>query len=127
MLTEFRRAVFDALGSASVPVYGWLPDDPAHLPCLVVGRPAVRESGTPGVSTLELGVTLLGRRVVDDDAQEQLDALGDELLKVLGGTKNRKVDGRYLRCTTLDPATATVAGVEIPAYVATVDTEDLTC
>ena len=64
MIVEFRRAVYDALGSTSVPVYWWLPDDPAHLPCHVVGRPAVRESVTPGVATLELAVTLLGRRVV---------------------------------------------------------------
>ena len=127
MIVEFRRAVYDALGSTSVPVYWWLPDDVAHLPCHVVGRPSVRESVTPGVATLELPVTLLGRRVSDEDAQAQLDALGDELLKVLGGSKNRKVNGLFLRCTVLDPATAFVAGTEIPAYVATVDSEDLTC
>ena len=127
MIVEFRRAVYDALGSTSVPVYWWLPDDVAHLPCHVVGRPSVRESVTPGVATLELPVTLLGRRVADEDAQAQLDALGDELLKVLGGSKNRQVNGLFLRCTVLDPATAFVAGVEIPAYVATVDSEDLTC
>ena len=84
--------MYDALGSTSVPVYWWLPDDPAHLPCHVVGRPAVRESVTPGVATLELPVTLLGRRIADEDAQAQLDALGDELLKVLGGSKNRQVE-----------------------------------
>lgn len=127
MLVEFARAVYDALGSTSIPVYWWLPDDPAHCPCHVVGRPTVRESVTPGVATLELGVTLLGRRISDPDAQMELLALGDELLKVLGGSKNREVNGLYLRCTTLDPGTASVAGVEIPAYVAVVDTEDLTC
>ena len=76
---------------------------------------------------MELPVTLLGRRVADEDAQMQLLALGDELFKVLGGTKNREVNGLFLRCESLDPGTVFVAGVEIPAYVATVDTEDLTC
>ena len=127
MIVEFRRAVFDALGSTSIPVHEWLPDDVAHLPCHVVGRPAVRESGTPGVMTLELAVTLLGRRVSDEDAQAQLDALADELLKVLGGTKVRRVNDIYLRDVTLDPATVTVAGSEIPAYIATVNTEAMTC
>ena len=46
---------------------------------------------------------------------------------MLGGSKNRQVNGLYLRCASLDPGTVFVAGVEIPAYVATVDTEDLTC
>jgi hypothetical protein len=127
VIVEFRRAVFDALGSTSVPVYGFLPDDVAHLPCHVVGRPLLRESGTAAVLTLELGVTLLGRRVSDQDAQEQLDALADELVKALGGTRSREVNGLHLRMTALDPGTATVAGVDIPAYVATVDTETLTC
>ena len=127
MIVEFRRAVLDALGATSVPVYGYLPDDVAHLPCHVVGRPAIRESGRPALLTLELGVTLLGRRVSDRDAQEELDALADELVKALGGTRSRELDGLHLRMTALDPGTATVAGVDIPAYVATVDTEALTC
>ena len=63
----------------------------------------------------------------DEDAQAQLDALGDELLKVLGGSKNRQVNGLFLRCTSLDAGTVFVAGTEYPAYLATVDTEDLTC
>jgi len=127
VIVEFRRAVLDALGATSVPVYGYLPDDVAHLPCHVVGRPAIRESGRPALLTLELGVTLLGRRVSDRDAQEELDALADELVKALGGTRSRELDGLHLRMTALDPGTATVAGVDIPAYVATVDTEALTC
>ena len=128
MIGEFRRAVYDALGSTSLPVYQWLPDDVAHLPCHVVGRPALRESGiSAGLATLELGVTLLGRRISDDDSQAELDALADELVKVLGGTRNREVSGVHLRCVALDPGTANVAGQDIPAYVATVNTETLTC
>jgi len=127
VIVEFRRAVFDALGATSIPVYGYLPDDVAHLPCHVVGRPLLRESGSAAVLTLELGVTLLGRRISDQDAQAELDALGDELVKALGGTRSRDVNRIHLRMTALDPGTATVAGVDIPAYVATVDTETLTC
>jgi hypothetical protein len=127
MITEFRRAVYDALGSTSIPVYLWLPDDVAHLPVHVVGRPAIRESGTAAVLTMELGVTLLGRRISDDDAQAELDALADELMKTLGGTRSREVGGMHLRCVGMDPGTVTVAGSEIPAYVATVNSEAITC
>jgi hypothetical protein len=128
VIVEFRRAVYDALGSSSIPVYLWPPDDVAHLPCHVVGRPAVRESGlSAGLATLELGVTLLGRRIGDDDAQAELDALADELMKVLGGTRNREINGLHLRCVAMDPGTVTVAALEIPAYVATVNSETLTC
>lgn len=127
MIVEFRNAVHEALGSTSVPVYLYAPDDVAHLPCHVVGRPSARESGRPGILTLELSVTLLGRRISDDDAQAELDALADELLKVLGGSRATHIGGRYLRCVTVDPATTNVAGLDIPAYVATVDTEAVSC
>ena len=97
--------------------------------CLAMssGGPPSANLSLRGSPRWSCAVTLLGRRIADEDAQAQLDALGDELLKVLGGSKNRQVNSLFLRCTSLDPGTVFVAGVEIPAYVATVDTEDLTC
>lgn len=128
MIVGFRRVVYDLLREkTSIPVYRYLPDDVAHLPCHVVGRPALREGLTPAVGTLELTVNLVGRRLNDDDAQAELDALADELVAALGGTRNVQVDGSYLRATSVDPATVTVAGQEYPCYLLTVNTETVTC
>ena len=127
MIAEFRRSTIDALGSNVGTGVGYLPDDVAHLPCHVVGRPSIRESRTPGVMTITLDVTLLGRRISDEDAQQELDALADELFIVLGGTKNRKVSGHQLRAVTVNPGTVIVAGLECPAYIATVSGEIVSC
>ena len=127
-IVDARTAVSELLRmNCSAPVYTFLPDDVAHLPCLVVGRPSIRESRTAGVSTLTLTVTLLGRRIADEDAQRELDVLGDELFAVLGGTKNIRSQGIALRCTNFVPGTIAVAGQEMPAYLADVVQEIVSC
>lgn len=128
IITDFRAAVVDVLTStASVPVIGFLPDDVAELPVLVVGRPSIREAGIKALMALSLDVTLLGRRISDDDSQAELDALADELFTNLGGTRNVKSNDLMLRCTLILPATVLVAGLEYPAYLATVTTDTMTC
>src|SRR5262245_20718631 len=123
-----RSVVGDLLaGRSSAPVYTFLPDDIAELPCLVVGRPTMRESRTAGVSTQTLTVTLLGRRISDEDSHFELDTLGDELYANLGGTKSVHHGRLHLRCTLFVPGTVTVAGQEMPAYLADVAREILSC
>jgi hypothetical protein len=121
-----RAAVAALVATTGVPTYQWLPDDVAHLPCHVVGRPRVERSGTtPGLLTAELNVSLLGRRVGDDDAQAELDALGDQLFATLGATSFVQCGEFWLRCERFEPDTVFVAGVEIPAYVADLFTDNL--
>jgi hypothetical protein len=127
-VSAFRKTVVDLVRSkGSVPTYGYLPDDVAHLPCHVVGRPTITESGTPALMTLNLDVTLLGRRISDDDSQAELDALADELFDLLGGTRSVKTNDTHLRCVQLLPATVIVAGNEMPAYIASVSMDALSC
>ena len=127
-IQPFRSTVTEMLKTrCSVPVYGWLPDDVAHVPVLVVGRPSIRESRTPGISTLTLTVNLLGRRISDEDSQAELDALADQLFIVLGGTKNVKRNDLTMRCTQFLPGTVIVAGQEMPAYLADVAIEAVSC
>ena len=128
MIVGFRRVVYDLLrDKTSIPVYRYLPDDVAHLPCHVVGRPALRPGSQPAVGTLELSITLCGRRVSDDDSQAELDALADELVAAVGGTRSVLLDGQHIVSIGVEPVTVFVAGTEIPAYQATVTTETLTC
>ena len=127
-VVAFRRAVTDLIRDrGAVPTYGYLPDDVAHLPCYVVGRPTIIESATPAVMTLTLDVTLLGRRINDQDSQAELDALADQLFDVLGGTRNVRVADNHVRCTQLLPATVFVANSECPAYIASVSQDAISC
>ena len=127
-IVPFRAMVTKLLRTeGTLPVYGYLPDDVAHLPVYVVGRVSINESGTPAVMTLSLDVYLLGRRISDEDSQAELDAYGDELFDLLGGTRAVKVDDQAIRCTVLTAATVTVAGTEIAAYAATVAMDALSC
>lgn len=127
-VVAFRKAVTDLVRDrGSVPTYGFLPDDVAHLPCHVVGRPTIIESGTPAMMTLTLDVTLLGRRINDQDSQAELDALADQMFDLLGGTRNVKVPDGHVRCTQLLPATVFVAGNECPAYIASVSQDAISC
>lgn len=128
MIAEFRRNVAATLRTrTSAPVYEWMPDDPAHLPCTVVGRPSIREGSSPALMALEVTITLLGRRLADFDAQAELDTLADELFLAFGGTRQHRTNGQFLRTTALEPATASVAGLEIPAYLAVIAGEAMTC
>ena len=123
-----RRMVATLLSeTCTPPVYSYLPDDVAHLPCLVVGRPSMRETGTPIVMRQTLDVTLLGRRISDEDSQAELDAYADELFDALGATRGVKVDTSMLTCRTFVPGTVLVASSEYPAYLATVTIDITSC
>jgi len=124
-----RAKVRDLLRTeGTLPVYGYLPDDPAHLPCYVVGRPDITESGQSAVMSLSVDVFVLGRRIADDDAQAELDGYGDEAFDIFGGTRGVKIgDGQLLACRAVTAATVVVAGVDIPCYSLSVDTDILTC
>lgn len=128
-ITDLRKALTDLLrAECSVAVYGWLPDDVAHLPVLVVGRPTLREGFTPSVMRQECDITLLGRRINDEDSQAELDALADETLNALGGTAGTKILDSHLVALILErPGTVVVAGNEIPAYLFTVALDVSTC
>ena len=130
-ITDLRRDLHALLrAECSAPVYGYQPDDVAHIPCIAVGRPTAAESSTPAVMTMTLDVTLLGRRISDEDSQAELDALADELFDALGCTGNVKVgtdEPRLITCPAFRPASVTVAGLDYPAYLFTVNADIATC
>lgn len=114
------------------PTHTYLPDDVTHLPVVVVGRPSLRETDTSTVMRQELDVTVLGRRINDDDAQAELDAVADETLDALGGTSGVKLsggslDGRLLALISERPGVVLVAGSDYPAYLFTVALDVSSC
>lgn len=128
IIVPFRQQVRRLLlAGASVPVYGYLPDDIAHLPCICIGRPSLFEGDVATVMRATLTITLLGRRINDEDSQAQLDALGDELFELLGGTRLARTTELSVACRSFTPGTVIVGGLEMPAYLATVTTDALSC
>lgn len=127
-ILSMRRLVADLLHeTCTPPVYSYLPDDVAHVPVLVVGRPSMREAGTPAVMRQTLDVTLLGRRISGEDSQMELDVLADELFDAVGATRGVKVNDQLLACRVFLPGTVMVAGVEYPCYIATISIDILSC
>jgi hypothetical protein len=115
-----REVIYRMLAeTATYPVYRWLPGSADELPCLVVGRPdAGTDDDVPGVVRATCNVTALGRRDNDDDAQAELDDLGDYLLSTFWTPEPYEA-----LSVLLDDVTATqteVAGLVIPSYTAAV-------
>jgi len=127
-LADFRRLVADVVTErCSPPMYRYLPDDVAHLPVIVVGRPSALPGSISAVMRMSLDVTLLGRRISDDDSQAELDAYGDELWFAFGGTRGIKVNDEHLACRAVEPGTVIVAALEYPAYTITITLDTLSC
>ena len=130
MLEAFRAEVVATLEGALVGVPQWdiLPDDIAELPCIVVGRPAARQTNTAVVFDLDLQVFVIGRRQQAGGNEAELVALADSVLRALGGTRGaRTPGGGVISVTRADPRILTIAGQECPAYTVEVEASTTTC
>jgi hypothetical protein len=87
----------------------------------------MRETGTAIVMRESLDVTLLGRRISDEDSQAELDALGDELSTPSGPPAASRSTTSLLTCRTFVPGTVVVGSSEYPAYLATVTIDIMSC
>ena len=114
-----RRLVWEMLRDAPVPVFRYLPGSVDDLPSIVVGRPdGTVDSDVSALLALTVPVHALGRVDRDDDAQAELDALGDLLLGRFWAPP--PMEGVHLRLDDLPASTIEVAGVTLPAYTAAV-------
>jgi hypothetical protein len=116
---DLRAWLSDTLPLVDVelPVVAFLPDDIAELPVVVIGRTGMIAS--EGVmATFTVWVDLVGRRLADEDAQVELDTLGDGLLAALS------VLPANMHLLGIDPQIVTIAGLEYPVHRATVAVDD---
>lgn len=114
-----RRVLWEMLRDAPVPALRFLPASVDFVPCLAVGRPTVTVDGdTSALAAVSVPVYALGTTAGDDQAQEELDALGDLLLARYWSPP--PAEGLRVHLTDLDPGTVDVAGVTVPVYSATV-------
>jgi hypothetical protein len=123
MLVEFRDVVAHHLAGSPWPVHRYLPDDVAEVPCIAVPRPRL----SPGSDSLPVGaltVLVVGNRVGNQSAEDELDEITDLVIARFGGlAKSVRLESPTLPRMTLDdvsPTTVTVAGQTYPAYALTV-------
>jgi hypothetical protein len=115
-ITAMRALVAGLLGDAPVPVHQWLPGNTDDLPALVVGRPNVAEGDQAAIIATTVPVFALGRRSGDDDAQQELDRLADLLLARFW--QPPRTEGVGMRLQSITAGVIEVAGLDIPAYTA---------
>lgn len=114
-----RRLIWEMLRDAPVPVFRYLPGSVDDLPSIVVGRPdGTTDSDVSALLALTVPVFALGRPDRDDDAQAELDALGDLLLGRFWSPP--ATEGVHLRLDDLSASTVEVGGVPLPSYTASV-------
>jgi hypothetical protein len=111
-----RQLVAGLLKGAPHPVHQWLPGNTDDLPAFVVGRPNVSEGDQPALMATTVPVFALGRRTGDDDAQAQLDLMADLLL--VRFWQPPRTEGVGIRLQTITAGVIEVAGLDIPAYTA---------
>jgi len=112
MIATARADVLKLLQGLAWPVFPYYPEDAAMVPCVVVGRPTIDQSEDyqPSDFTTRLPVIILGRRIGDDDTQDELDRVSDEVIE-------RIIPYHQFNVA---PGIETVAGLGYPAYVVTV-------
>lgn len=113
-----RQLVHALLAGAPVPLHRWLPGNVDDLPAIVVGRPSLTEGTSAALASITVPVHALGRTVRDDEAQAELDSLADLLVARLW--KPPQTEGVSLGLTSCTPGVIEIAGVDVPAYTATV-------
>ena len=130
MLFEFRSAVVALLrDKLDTPVWDTIPDDVAEVPCLVVARPGADQTSTKVVFDLSLDVFVIGRRQQAGGSEDELVALADDVFLVFGETRSTSsLDGEFsLGVVRIDPRVVTIAGLDCPAYVVSVESSAATC
>lgn len=110
------------------PVQRWLPEDVEELPCAVVGRPAYIQS--PEISTgmlVSTLVTVVGRRLSADDAQQELDQAMWQVMNALNLFKGFMDGTTRYQVTEATPELVSIANEEYPCYRIAVDTQLVDC
>ena len=129
MLSEFRAAVYDLISVAALaPVWDVIPDDPAELPCIVVGRPSAEQTPTAAiVFNVILDVHVIGRRQQAGGSEAELVALADAVWALFRGTRKVTHLAHSLAVRRIDSREQFIAALGYPAYSMAVESSIATC
>jgi hypothetical protein len=126
MLALYRAAVATRVRTVSDVVWDTIPNDPAELPCLVVGLTQLAPESEL-VFDARCDVYVIGRRTQDGEAELELVALADEVFVALGGVRGHDTGtdveaGQVgvIAVDTVQPTRLEIGGQTYPAYTLTV-------
>jgi hypothetical protein len=133
MLALLRAAVVTVAETVSEHVWSTIPDDPAELPCVVVGLPELNpESET--VFDARVDVYVLSSRTGGPGTEEELVTLTDVVLGAFGGSRGvqtgHDIEAGEVGLLAVDSARPTrleVGGKQYAAYALTVATSLTSC
>jgi len=127
MIVEHRAALAALIGELPFPVHRTVPGDVAEVPCLVLGAPSVGQDSRPGILSLTSNIYVIGRRVDVAERDDELEEMCDMLLIQLGGSHGVMHDNLGFSFETATAQTLSIAGVDFPTYVVTVESSAVTC
>lgn len=128
MLADVRAAVYDIVSTADIlPVWDVIPDDPNEVPCAVIGRPLAAQTTTAVVFDMVLEIIVVGRRQQAGSSEQELTVLTDQLWVLFNGTRATRHGGYGLAVRSIFPRIESIAGLEFPAYVLSVESSIATC
>lgn len=127
-LVEFRTAVSDRIAAQlpTVPLWRVVPNDIAEVPCIVVVRPAARETSVTVVFDLTVDTYVIGRTVDAGGSDDELVALADDVWAAFLGTRGVRGD-IPLEARSLEPRVVSIAGQDLPAYLIVIESSVATC
>lgn len=129
MIVGFRSAVADLVAAGTLPVFATVPDDVAHVPCVVVGRARGTQGEAAVNETLSVELYVIARRQKADDPlaiDGELDADCDATYALLGATRGTHHNSWVLSVVAREPAVVEVAGLAYDAYSLTVSANHVT-
>ena len=132
MIQLFRDTVVHHLEGSPWPVHRTLPDDVAEVPCIAVPRPRLLPDSTTNTLITGLCIVLVvGNRINNADAQNELDDVTDLVIDRFGGlAKSIRLEDPVIKRLVLqevNPTTVLVAGNEYHAYALSIEATMATC
>lgn len=129
MISPFRVACADLAETGSLPVVRTIPDDIAHVPCVVIGRVRGEPGENPAAEELSTEIYVIGRRQRADDpvaVNGELDHHCDEIYSIFGATRGTTHGGWTLVAGPREPSVIQIAGLDHEAYQITVRASHVT-
>lgn len=133
MLALLRSAVATVAETVSDHVYSEIPDDPAELPCVVIGLPRLSPE-TEIVFDVRVDVYVIGNGTGGPGTEDELVELTDVVFGAFGGSRGvntgHDTDAGQVGHIAVDEARPTrleIGGKQYPAYSLTVATSLRTC